>query len=48
MVFSVSGEKELKSILEGFPLHRYFDYSYHKVLDMVAASKMGLSDPNLE
>jgi muconolactone delta-isomerase len=48
MVWAVEGENELKSLLEGFPLHAYFDYSYHEVTDMVAASKAGLTDPNLD
>lgn len=47
MLFSVSTEQELKSVLQGFPLYQFFDYSYHQVMDMVAASKAGLTDPNL-
>lgn len=47
MVFAVSGEDQLKSILEGFPLYSFFDLSYTPVMDMVAASKAGLTDPNL-
>ena len=48
LVFAVADETELKSILEGFPLHAFFEYSYHAVADMVAASKAGLTDPNLD
>jgi len=48
MVFSVTDEDELRSILEGFPLHSFFDYSIHPVADMVAASASGVTDPNLE
>jgi muconolactone delta-isomerase len=47
MVFSVSDETELRSVLEGFPLYRFFDYTVHAVVDMVAASAAGLTDPNL-
>ena len=47
MVFSVSTEQELSSVLEGFPLYQFFDYKYHQVMDMVAASAAGLTDPNL-
>jgi muconolactone delta-isomerase len=48
LVFAVSDEEELRSVLEGFPLHRYFDYTVHSVLDMVAASAAGVTDPNLD
>jgi muconolactone delta-isomerase len=48
LVFAVKDEHELKSVLEGFPLHKYFDYSINPVLDMVAASAAGVTDPNLE
>lgn len=48
MVFSVSGEQELTSVLQGFPLYQFFDYNYHQVMDMVAASAAGLTDPNLK
>ncbi len=48
MVFTVRDEHELRSILENFPLHRFFDYSIHPVQDMVAASAAGLVDPNLK
>ena len=47
MVFSVSGEQELNSVLQGFPLYQFFDFSYSQVMDMVAASEAGLTDPNL-
>ena len=47
MVFSVSCEQELNSVLQGFPLYQFFDYSYSQVMDMVAATKAGLTDPNL-
>jgi muconolactone delta-isomerase len=47
MVLSVSCEQELNSVLLGFPLYQFFDYSYHQVMDMVAASEAGLTDPNL-
>jgi muconolactone delta-isomerase len=47
MVLSVSCEQELNSVLQGFPLYQFFDYSYHQVIDMVAASAAGLMDPNL-
>jgi muconolactone delta-isomerase len=47
MIFAVNDEEELRSILEGFPLHRFFDYSIHSVADMVAASAAGVTDPNL-
>jgi muconolactone delta-isomerase len=30
MVFAVSDEAELHSILEGFPLHSFFDCSIHR------------------
>jgi len=48
MVFAVDGEEELRSVLEGFPLHQFFDYTVHPVTDMVAASAAGLTDPNLD
>jgi len=48
MAFAVADEAELKAILEGFPLHAFFKYSYYSVVDMVAASKAGLTDPNLD
>ena len=48
MVFAVRDERELRAILENFPLHRFFDYTVHPVQDMVAASAAGLVDPNLE
>jgi len=48
MVFAVTDEKELQSILEGFPLHSYFESTIHPVADMVAASASGVTDPNLE
>ena len=47
MVLCVSGEQELNSVLQGFPLYQFFDYSHHEVMDMVAASEAGLVDPNL-
>ena len=47
MVFTLSCEQELNSVLQGFPLYQFFDYSYHQVMDMVAASEAGLTDPNL-
>ncbi|MGI9308452.1 MAG: muconolactone Delta-isomerase family protein [Gammaproteobacteria bacterium] len=48
MVFAVRDEGELRAVLEGFPLHRFFDYSIHPVVDMVAASAAGVTDPNLD
>jgi muconolactone delta-isomerase len=48
MVFAVADAAELSSVLEGFPLHRFFDYVIHPVMDMVAASAAGLTDPNLD
>ena len=48
MVFAVADESELRSVLEGFPLHQYFAYAIHPVRDMVAASAAGITDPNLE
>ena len=48
MIFVVSGEDELLRVLEGFPLHPFFDYTYFPVMDMVAAAKSGMTDPNLE
>jgi muconolactone delta-isomerase len=48
MVFAVDGEQELRSVLEGFPLHQFFDYTIHPVTDMVAASAAGMTDPNLD
>lgn len=47
MVFAVETEEELLSILRGFPLYPFFDCRHHPVLDMVAASKAGFTDPNL-
>jgi len=48
MVFAVTDENELLSILEGFPLHSYFESDIHPVADMVAASASGVTDSNLE
>ncbi len=48
MVFAVDGEHELRSVLEGFPLHPFFDYTIHSVTDMVAASTAGVTDPKLD
>jgi muconolactone delta-isomerase len=48
MVIAVDGEDELRSIMEGFPLHKFFDYTVNPVTDMVAASAAGLTDPNLD
>lgn len=48
MVFAVTDQDELQSILEGFPLHDFFDCSIHPVTDMVAASAAGVTDPNLK
>jgi len=48
MVFAVKDEKELRSVLEGFPLHDFFDYKINPVADMVAASAAGVKDPNLK
>jgi len=47
MVWSVADEAELMDCLQGFPLHDYFDYQVSAVLDMVAASKAGVTDPAL-
>jgi muconolactone delta-isomerase len=47
MVFSLSCEQELHSVLQGFPLYHFFEYNYYQVMDMVAASEAGLTDPNL-
>ena len=47
MVFAVEDKDELMSVLQGFPLHAYFDYTINPVLDMVAASTQGVTDPNL-
>ena len=47
MVLAVSDEQELRSVLEGFPLYRFFDFTVHSVADMVAASAAGVTDPNL-
>jgi len=48
LVFAVSDEQELKTVLEGFPLYRFFDYKINSVLDMVAATAAGVTDPNLD
>jgi muconolactone delta-isomerase len=48
MIFAVDDVAELHTILERFPLHRFFDYVIHPVMDMVAASAAGLTDPNLD
>ena len=48
IAFDVDSEKSLLHNLEGFPLYAYFDYEFHKVIDMVAAVAGGLTDPNLE
>jgi len=48
MVFAVTDEDELRSILKGFPLHSYFEAAIHPVADMVAASASGNTDPNLQ
>jgi muconolactone delta-isomerase len=48
MVWAVEDEAELRALLEGFPLHAYFDYTIHPVADMVAASAAGVTDPNLD
>jgi muconolactone delta-isomerase len=47
MLFAVTCEQQLKSILEGFPLYTFFDYSCTPVMDMVAAARAGLGDPNI-
>jgi muconolactone delta-isomerase len=48
MVYAVGDEAELLAVLQGFPFHSYFDYSYYSVMDMVEASKAGMTDPNLD
>ena len=48
MVFAVADEAELCSIPEGFPLHVFFDYKINPVVDIVAASAAGVTDPNLD
>ena len=48
LVFAVADDAELKQVLEGFPLHAYFEYTVHPVIDMVAASAAGVTDPNLD
>ena len=47
MIFAVDDAQELQTVLQGFPLHDYFDYKCHAVLDVVHASKAGVTDPNL-
>ena len=47
MIMAVDNEADLLSVLTGFPLHAYFDYRYYPVLDMVAAARAGVTDPNL-
>jgi len=46
--FAVDSEQEFLDTLRGFPLYDYFDYSYHKVLDMKVQAAAGLTDPNLK
>lgn len=46
MVFAVRDEDELLEVLEGFPLHDYFEYTVHEVMDMVAATEAGLTEKN--
>ena len=48
MVFAVADEAELRAVLEGFPLHAFFNYQINPVIDMVAATADGLTDPNLD
>lgn len=45
--FCVDSEQDFLDCLKGFPLYDYFDYRYHKVLDMKVQSAAGLTDPNL-
>ncbi len=47
VVFAVADEAELCSILEGLPLHAFFDYKINPVIDIVAASVAGVTGPNL-
>ncbi len=48
MVWECVSQEELLSLLQGFPLHDYFDYTVHAVMDMVVASKAGMTDPALD
>jgi len=48
MAWEVADEAELRERLEGFPLHAYFDYTVHSVIDMVEASRAGMTDPALD
>ena len=48
IIFSVADEQTLLTTLKGFPFYAYFEYSYHQVIDMVAAVAAGMTDPNLE
>ena len=48
LIFDVADKDELLDVLQGFPLHDYFDYTIHPCLDMVAASARGVTDPNLQ
>jgi len=48
MVWDVADSGELDTRLRGFPLYDYFDYTVHEVMDMVEASKVGMTDPALD
>jgi len=48
MVWDVEDELELNTLLQGFPLHDYFDYTINPVMDMVVASTAGMTDPALD
>ena len=47
MAWSCEDEAELLRLLQGFPLYAYFDHTVHAVIDMVEASKAGMTDPAL-
>ena len=48
MVYAVDSQDELQDILNGFPLHDFFEYTIHPVTDIVAAAERGVTDPNLD
>jgi|GEM_PF-2211216 len=47
MASNCKDAEELHPLMQGFPLHAYFDYTVHPVIDMVEASKAGMTEPAL-